>query len=316
MHALKAFAALFTVTGKVNYHEDLYFAHDEAMEIFIKYIKHSLTQCPLDDQTFKVFIKSVQSENARIQLFLTEFFALHKNKHTSENIIISHKEKIWTLALEILNLFENPNQTMHELLQFSPELNSNGYNLLFTAYEKGKLRMKALLKQEVYGIEPRNTCGRRAREANIYTYTQIQELFTTKSKAMSSTLNPTPIFELTKCSVDNSVPDSFSQNNHDNGEGSSRKRKCNFTQSDKFTEKKARRVTKDNEKSILNVFAMKFLNSTPTNSDINEVLSHIDSSWDREKVLQYVRNARKRFKKKNINNNQYITRAKFTGTIF
>ncbi|CAG8777860.1 4091_t:CDS:2, partial [Gigaspora rosea] len=133
----------------------------------------------------------------------------------------------------------------------------------------------SLLKQEVYGIEP----------------------------PMSSKLNPTPIFESAKCSVDNSIPDLSSQNNHDNGEGSSRKRKCKFIQTDKFTEKKARRVTKDNEKSILDVFAMKFLTSTPMNSDINEVLSHIDSSWDLEKVLQYIRNARKRFKGKNINNN-------------
>ncbi|CAG8769036.1 21669_t:CDS:2, partial [Gigaspora margarita] len=141
-------------------------------------------------------------------------------------------EKIWTLALEILNLFENPNQTMHKLLQFLPELNSNGYNILFTAYEKGKLRMEALLKQEVYD----------------------SRTISTKSKAMSSTLNPTPIFELTKCSVDNSVPDSSSQNNHDNGKGSLRKRKCNFTQSDKFTEEKARRVTKDNEKKYIGCF--------------------------------------------------------------
>ncbi|CAG8788966.1 3907_t:CDS:2, partial [Racocetra persica] len=246
------------------------------------------------DQTLKLFIKSVQSENARIQLFLTEFLDLYKNEYTLKNIVISRKEKMWTLALEILSLFENPNQTMHKLLHFPPELNSNRYNLLFMAYEKGKLRMEALLKQEVYGTEPRNTYGRRDREVNIYTYDQIQELFTqriTKSKVMSSKLNPTPIFEPIKSPVENSIPDlSSSQSNHDNEEGNlpnSRKRKCNFTLSDKFSEKKARRVTKDNEKSILDVFAMKFLSSTPTNSDINEVLSHLDSSWDRENVLQY-----------------------------
>ncbi|CAG8461555.1 2383_t:CDS:2 [Cetraspora pellucida] len=230
---------------------------------------------------------------------------LYKNEYTSENIVISRKEKMWTLALEILNLFENPNQTMHKLLYFSPELNFNGYNLLFTAYEKGKSRMEALLKQEVYGTEPRNTYGRRDREVNIYTYAQIQELFTqriTKSKVISSKLNPTPIFESIKSPVENNIPDlSSSQSNHDNEEGNSRnsrKRKCNFTLSDKFSEKKVRRVTKDSEKSILDVFAMKFLSSTPANSDINEVLSHLDSSWDRENVLQYVRNARKKFKGK------------------
>ncbi|CAG8813518.1 35210_t:CDS:1, partial [Racocetra persica] len=62
---------------------------------------------------------------------------------------------------------------------------------------------------------------------------------------------PTPIFESIKSPVENSIPDlSSSQSNHDNVKGNSRnsrKRKCNFTLSDQLSEKKARRVTKDNK---------------------------------------------------------------------
>ncbi|CAG8466899.1 4543_t:CDS:2, partial [Cetraspora pellucida] len=161
IHALKAFAALFTIVGKMNYatsvchylteidnnsqleallnhtalvnicHKDHYFAHNEAVEIFIKYIKHSMTQ----------------------------------------------------------------------------------------SYKKGKLCMKSLLKQEVYGTVLCNTYGKRDYKVNIYTYTQIQKLFTqriTKSKVISSKLNPTLIFELIKSLIKNSIPDlSLSQKNSD-----------------------------------------------------------------------------------------------------
>ncbi|CAI2200361.1 13213_t:CDS:2, partial [Funneliformis geosporum] len=171
--------------------------------------------------------------------------------------------------LELVNLFDNSNIT-HKLLQFSPELNQNGYNLLFTAYEKGKSRMESLLKQEVYHTESHNTTGRRVREVNIYTYMQIQEIFTkkiTKSEIKLSKLNPTPLYHNTSQSISKE------------GEQSAKK--------------KTKRIVKDYEKELLDPLALEFLNSTPTDIAVNNILSHLDSTWERKDVLQYVRNRRR-----------------------
>ncbi|CAI2201712.1 19164_t:CDS:1, partial [Funneliformis geosporum] len=178
----------------------------------------------------------------------------------------------------LVNLFDNSNIT-HKLLQFSPELNQNGYNLLFTAYEKGKSRMESLLKQEVYHTESRNTTGRRFREVNIYTYTQIQEIFTkkiTKSEIKLSKLNPTPLYH--NSNKTDSIPIA-SQSISKEGEQSAKK--------------KTKRIVKDYEKELLDPLALEFLNSTPTDIAVNNILSHLDSTWERKDVLQYVRNRRR-----------------------
>lgn len=319
INALKAFAPLFTVAGKLNYatsvchylaeidkdpqletllkyaasvnlaHKNHYYAYDEALETFgVKYIKKSLTKNPLNEENLKLFIKSAQSENARIQLLFEEFLNLDQNKQSSEHIIISRKEKIWVLALELLSLFENPNQLTCKLLQFSPELTQDGYNLLFTAYHKGQLRMESLLKQEVYSTEIRNTTGRRCREVNIYTYTQIQELFTKKSTKFNnkpSKLNPTQIPE--SIININLTPISESMQNNDNEEDNSIQLST-----------KKRRIINDYEKGILDPLAEKFITTTPSESAISEVLSQLNTTWERKDVLQYVRNRRRVLKGK------------------
>jgi hypothetical protein len=331
MHALKAFAPLFPVAGKLNYASSVckflaeidkdpqlegllryaasvnisnsnhYFAYDEALETYgVKYVKQSLTQYPLDDRTLKLQIKAAQTENIRIKQLFDEFLNKEKIKKESDHIVISRKEKVWALALELLDLFENPNQPTHNLLQFSPELNSSGYNFLFTAYEKGKNRMESLLKQEVYGTEMRDTNGRRSREVNIYTYLQIQEIFAKKSKKLkpkSSKLNPIPISESNNDSVlSNPTVSQVSLQNMNSTNGK-RKPELELIPSEAQVKKRIRRTTEDSEKSILNSLASKFLNSTPTNIAIDETLTQLNKKWDRESVLQYVRNARKRIKK-------------------
>ncbi|CAG8555367.1 19774_t:CDS:2 [Racocetra fulgida] len=205
-------------------------------------------------------------------------------------------------TFEILDLFENSNQPTHNLLQFSPELNLTGYDFLFTAYNKGKIRMESLLKQEVYGTELHDTSGRRGREVNIYTYLQIQKLFVKKSKVKqkSSNLNPTPIFEpiIATSSTNNNI----SSNNLASSQitnATNRKRRSELQQTETHITKKPRRTVTDSKKSILEALTMKILNSTPTNIEINITLEQLNETWDRESVLQYVRNARKRIKGKN-----------------
>lgn len=120
MNALKSFAGLFPVAEKLNYatsvchylaeidkdpqlqalmknaasvnltHKEHYFAYDETLETFgVKYVKQSLTRNPLSKEGLKLFIKSVQTKNSRIQLLFTEFLNLQPNKQYSECIIIS-----------------------------------------------------------------------------------------------------------------------------------------------------------------------------------------------------------------------------------
>jgi hypothetical protein len=178
---------------------------------------------------------------------------------------------------------------------------------LSTAYEKGKIQMESLLKQEVYGTELRDTNERRGREVNIYTYLQIQELFAKKSKKVnhkSSKLNPIPISEpiIATSSLNNNT--NITLNNSQillqNTNTTNRKRQFELIQSEVNIKKKARRIVENSEKNILDSLAMNFLNSTPTDIAINETLTQLNETWDRESVLQYVRNARKRIKGKNV----------------
>ncbi|CAI2169498.1 19728_t:CDS:1, partial [Funneliformis geosporum] len=59
---------------------------------------------------------------------------------------------------------------------------------------------------------------------------------------------------------------------------------------EQFAKKKTKRIIKDYEKELLDPIALKFLNSKPTNIAVNNILSHLDSTWKHKDVLQYVRN--------------------------
>lgn len=223
IESLSAFAPLFAVAGKFNYAFSVchflaviderpqlasilrhvssvnltganhYFAFDEALETYgVKFIKQYLTKKPMDDETLKLQMKSAQSEQQRINSLVSEFLE-PREKVRSERVVESRRDSLWKLVDDLLDIFKSPDLNLeNHLLKKMPELNTNGYNLLFNCYNIGKERMETLLKQEVYGTEekPIKGKGRGMRNVNIYMYEDIQELYSKKKKRASKSLNP------------------------------------------------------------------------------------------------------------------------------
>ena len=149
--------------------------------------------------------------------------------------------------------------------------------------------MKSLLKQEVYHTESRNITERRVCEINIYTYTQIQEIFTkkiTKSEIKLSKLNLTLLYH--NSNKTDSIPIASQSISKED---------------EQFAKKKTKRIVKDYEKELLDPLALEFLNSTPTDIAVNNILSYLDSTWKCKDILQYVRNRRRVLKGKGVMQN-------------
>ncbi|RGB30915.1 hypothetical protein C1646_764735 [Rhizophagus diaphanus] len=85
-----------------------------------------------------------------------------------ERTIKSRKESLWKLANDLENAFNLPNPTTYELFKDAKEMNSEGFQDLFSYYEKGINRLNSILRQDVYKIELRIVKGCRAR--NIISY--------------------------------------------------------------------------------------------------------------------------------------------------
>jgi hypothetical protein len=235
MESLSAFAPLFPVAGKLNYSTSVchylalidknpqlasilrlvssvnltrvnhYLAFDEALETYgVKFIKQSLTRKPMDIDSLYLQIKSAQAEQDRIKDLLYDFVDINDSTKLDHNVA-SRRESIWNLVDELLDLFECTNLSSdHKLLKMSPELNNNGFELLFNCYSKGKKRMEVLLRQEVYKTEDPNPTGRKLRNVNIYKYDDLQKLYKNKKKTFVS-LNPTNNNNNNFMNIDNST---------------------------------------------------------------------------------------------------------------
>ncbi|CAB4442603.1 unnamed protein product [Rhizophagus irregularis] len=72
-----------------------------------------------------------------------------KNKYHLYTVLIKEertiklrKESLWKLANDLENAFNLPNPTTHELFKDAKEMNSKGFQELFSCYEKGKKKEK------------------------------------------------------------------------------------------------------------------------------------------------------------------------------
>jgi hypothetical protein len=66
-------------------------------------------------------------------------------------------------------------------------MNKDGYQRLFTCYDKGIKRLNAILKQDVYQLEPRIVKGRRARNIISHKSQHLQKVI--KEKANNNNNN-------------------------------------------------------------------------------------------------------------------------------
>jgi hypothetical protein len=340
MESLSAFAPLFPVAGKLNYSTSVchylalidknpqlasilrlvssvnltrvnhYLAFDEALETYgVKFIKQSLTRKPMDIDSLYLQIKSAQAEQDRIKDLLYDFVDINDSTKLDHNVA-SRRESIWNLVDELLDLFECTNLSSdHKLLKMSPELNNNGFELLFNCYSKGKKRMEVLLRQEVYKTEDPNPTGRKLRNVNIYKYDDLQKLYKNKKKTFVS-LNPTNNNNNNFMNIDNStntnitaIGSSNSINNFTNDffivPLSENVLNTNNKRSNDFTglhpnEQKKRRTTTSAEKEILDPLVK--MHDKPTDEQIKEAMEKI--GWDHKRIDFYISNHRNKLKGK------------------
>ncbi|RHZ63723.1 hypothetical protein Glove_328g122 [Diversispora epigaea] len=152
LQAILHLACSVNVTNDKNY-----YAFDEAMEILgVKFVKQNMSKSAniINLETLKLEIKSVQVEQERLDLFLSEFIN-NCTGNCIERSVQDQKEKIWNLVNDLLSVFEFSNPKEHSLFSSAQELYDEEYKRLFVTYENGLQRSKAILRQDILGTEDR-----------------------------------------------------------------------------------------------------------------------------------------------------------------
>jgi len=72
------------------------------------------------------------------------------------------------LTHELLAAFSSAESITHELFKNAKEMKETGFQRLFTCYNLGVSRLKAILRQDIYKIEKQNLVGRRIRDIVQY----------------------------------------------------------------------------------------------------------------------------------------------------
>lgn len=130
-------------------------------------------------------IKAAQSERDRLSMLLAEYVGDVADESTRTTR--THKDALWLLATKLSSAFEHSDPAIPYLFEGAPEINEKGIENLLSLYESGKLRLKQILKQDVYKTEPRVSAGRRKRSVNRYTYAQLEKMKKQKGVQISST---------------------------------------------------------------------------------------------------------------------------------
>jgi hypothetical protein len=159
----------------------------------------------------------------------------------------------------------------HELFKNNPpsQLTSEGLEKLSNAYKEGLKRIKEVYCQEVIKTERINTKGRRHLEI---VKTDIR-------------------------SVKSSQKRKVHQENHFASQPNNKNSQQLSTLNDENPASKRQRViTTDEEKEILSPFLLK--DTMPTETEINNVLKNLPSTWDSQRVKRYYNNNKMSRKKK------------------
>jgi hypothetical protein len=138
-----------------------YFVFDEALKRFgVSFVKQNIRGKLVDSDDLRQQISSVQAEKDRLTLLVSEYvgdMVLVKENQA----VKSRKEALWKLAHELLAAFSSAEPITHELFKNAKEMKETGFQRLFTCYNLGVSRLKAILRQDVYKIEKQNLVGRR-----------------------------------------------------------------------------------------------------------------------------------------------------------
>ena len=130
-----------------------YFGFDEALERFgVMFVKQNISGNCMDSENLKRQISSVQAERDHLSMLLSEYVgdtALIREEWT----VKSRKESLWKLASDLEIAFDLPDPMAHELFKNTKEMNSEGFQCLFSCYSRGIDRLNAILRQDVYKTE-------------------------------------------------------------------------------------------------------------------------------------------------------------------
>ncbi|CAG8729149.1 6007_t:CDS:1, partial [Rhizophagus irregularis] len=81
--------------------------------------------------------------------------------------------KIWEL---VLDAFESANPSKHPIFEFCSNLNSEGIDKLFIAYDIGIERLQTIVNQEILLTEKHTTVRRKARNIVRFTVANINKM--------------------------------------------------------------------------------------------------------------------------------------------
>ncbi|CAJ0630448.1 3315_t:CDS:2 [Entrophospora sp. SA101] len=98
----------------------------------------------------------VQVERERM-LTLYDEIVDESNVLRRDRKVNEHKEAMWGLVDELLKTFESILPERSILLKETTQLTREGYQRLFTSYEKGVVRLKKIIEQDIDLTEPRTT---------------------------------------------------------------------------------------------------------------------------------------------------------------
>jgi hypothetical protein len=199
IQCLQAFAPLFPIAGKSNYatsvtrflatvhdnpelqyymqnvasvnltKDEHYLGYDEALERFgVKFVKQTIVGNTMDKENLKSNIRSAQTIHERLNTVLSEFI---NDATTSKGsrAMKTRQEAMWKTVDLLLAAFKSSEPKSHALFRATTQLTETGYELLFTCYEKGLVRLRAIERQDVRGLEPRVATGRRLKDIKTMT---------------------------------------------------------------------------------------------------------------------------------------------------
>lgn len=206
LKSLQTFAPLFPITGKDRYGASVtrflkcvsqdpelqkrlraapsinltqinhFMAYDEAIEVFgVKFVKQNIPGHVRDSEYLEELIKSVQTERERM-LMLYDEFVNDNTASRNPRTVNDHKQALWKLVDEILLAFNDPSLQSTVLFKEATQLTSEGYQLLFTCYEKGVDRLETIVRQDINLTESRVTKGRRRKNLNPLKVKDIKDI--------------------------------------------------------------------------------------------------------------------------------------------
>ncbi|CAB4385234.1 unnamed protein product [Rhizophagus irregularis] len=221
----------------------------------------------MNSEELKLQISSVQNERDRLTMLLSEYVG-DDILVGGERAVKSRKESLWKLINDLKIAFNLTDPLSHELFKNTKEMNEEGYERLFTYYDKGINRLNAILKQDVYQLEPRIVKGHRAR--NIISHKSQNLQIIIKEKANKNN-NDNDNIQIDSTAEESSAPI-----------------------------KRVYRKTTEIEKKILEIsFSLEsFSNINDDNfiiiNNILQELQKVSTNWDLARVKKYWTNNKKK----------------------